>query len=85
MAEAPELMAAIRAYISAPDWEAARAVVEAHSTLLLSDAAEAAFHEMVHLNQLNPPAAEMCRVHLQVLQWCRREGIETAFRRAQQA
>lgn len=76
-----EVLAAIRAYLTAEDWDKARAVIEQRERVLLSPEADIMFAEIVSLNRLNPKAEQMLRTHHQVLRWCHEEGIEAAFRR----
>jgi len=76
------MIQAIKAYITAPDWEAARGVVDAHREVLLHEEVHNVFWEIIGLNQFDERANEMLRTHEEVLRWCRDEGIEAAFHRA---
>ncbi len=74
-------MAAIQAFVNAPDWAASRRIVEAQPDLLLSDEAEAIFEENIARagQEGDQRRADYLRQHLDLLRACRREGIAAAF------
>ncbi|MBN1285446.1 MAG: hypothetical protein JXB47_08610 [Anaerolineae bacterium] len=76
-----EVIAAIRAYLTAADWDEARKIIEERERVLLSPEADVMFAQIVSLNQPDPRAEETLRTHHQVLRWCHEDGIEAAFRR----
>ncbi|MBN1285447.1 MAG: hypothetical protein JXB47_08615 [Anaerolineae bacterium] len=89
---------AIIAFVGSKDWEAAQVVLRSYP-VLLTEAADVIFAGVVAAAEDTETegdeagmgaetikqAVENLRRHRQMLQWCRAEGIESAFRRVQDA
>lgn len=75
------LQAALSAFINAADWPESRRVLEAQTTLLLSDAAdERLTAEIDAVRQAgNAEVAELLGIHREILRQCRRRGLPAVF------
>ncbi|MBN1285445.1 MAG: hypothetical protein JXB47_08605 [Anaerolineae bacterium] len=77
------LIKAIVAYNNTPNWDAARAVVEARREILLTSSADV-IYEILIVAEGDKVVARKLGARRVVLGLCRAVGIEAAFRRAKE-
>ncbi|MSP14406.1 MAG: hypothetical protein EXR62_15820 [Chloroflexi bacterium] len=84
--EPEPVIAAIQAFVSAPDWAASRQVVEARQDLLFRPQVVAIFEENIDRAKAagDQQWADTLALHLEILRACRAEGIGPAFERLAQ-
>lgn len=81
----PEAIAeAIVAFVNTTDWDAAREIVKENEALLLHPAVDVVFRQLLDAVKDNPDKVRVLVAHQTMLRWCRRYGIDEAFRRAQE-
>ncbi len=75
---------AIVAFVNTSDWGEARQIVEENRALLLDPSADVIFRQLLDAVQDNPDKIRVLVAHQTMLRWCRRYGIDEAFRRAEE-
>lgn len=77
--EQPDILNAIKAFISAEDWDTTRQVLIQNQDLLFSDEADELMEALLGEFVDQPQPTTLVRVHRDLLRRCREIGIEAAF------
>jgi len=74
-----ELLNAVKAFVSAEDWDGSRRVLNENRDLLLSDEADAMLEALLDEFVDQPQPTALVRVHRDLLKRCREIGVDAAF------